>query len=360
MKLGARMLKTGLAVAVALYVASLFGFTSPVFAAIAAVFSIQPSIYRSYQSIIEQIQANIIGATVAVIAVSTLGNDPFIVGFAIIIVIGLTMNLKMNENTISLAVVAVIALMDTTELQFIDFAAARFTSLMIGILAAFIVNLVFLPPRYETRLFQKIDRSTSDILQWLRVTIRHLSDEPALKSEINRLQKEISLIDHTYLLYSEERTYLRKRRFSKARKLVLFRQMISTTKKSFDVLKAFYRLDDDIEHIPKDFQELLVNELDKVIHSHEKLILSLMGRIKRTHKESLRDDVYSPDIPMLVEKLIQVYENDQNADKLIFLPLASQLMEYHQQLEHLQRLLQSYQAYHHEEHLKTTETNPSL
>ncbi|WP_250620389.1 aromatic acid exporter family protein, partial [Bacillus subtilis] len=73
--------------------------------------------------------------------------------------------LKMNENTVALAVVAVISLMDSTDQTFMYFASSRFSSMILGILAAFIVNLVFLPPRYETRLFKKIDLATTDILQ---------------------------------------------------------------------------------------------------------------------------------------------------------------------------------------------------
>ncbi len=354
MKLGARMMKTGLAVGIALYIGNLFGFISPLLAAIAVVFSIQPSIYRSYQSIIEQLQGNTIGALIAVVGVYTLGNDPFIVGFAIIIVIAITTTMNMNENTIALAVVAVIALMDTTDQTFLYFGFSRFSSMILGILAAFIVNLVFLPPRYETRLFKKIDQATTDILQWLRVTTRQLSDEPALKYEITRIQDDMRWVDHTFLLYSEERTYFKGNFFSKGRKLVLFRQLITTTKKSFDVLKAFYRLDHKIEQIPEDFQEAVVSELDKLINAHEKLVLSLKGRIKRTHKQSLRQ-IEEPDIPLLVDRLIRVYEENNNPDKLVFLPLASQLMEYHYQLEKLKRLLKSYQNHHQDDYIQTTE-----
>ncbi|WP_079478423.1 FUSC family protein [Halobacillus salinus] len=354
MKLGARMMKTGLAVGIALYIGHLFEFISPLLAAIAVVFSIQPSIYRSYQSIIEQIQGNIIGALIAVIGVFILGNDPFVVGFAIIIVIGVTTTMKMNENTISLAVVAVIALMDTTDQTFWFFSLSRFSSMLLGILAAFIVNLVFLPPRYETRLFKKIDQATTDILQWLRVTTRQLSDEPALKYEITRIQDDMRWVDHTYLLYSEERTYFKGTRFSKGRKLVLFRQLITTTKKSFDVLKAFYRLEHKIEQIPEDFQDAVVSELDKLVNAHEKLVLSLKGRIKQNHKQSLRR-VEDPDIPMLVDRLMRVYEESNNPEKLVFLPLASQLMEYHYQLEKLKRLLKSYQSHHQNDYIQTME-----
>ncbi|MRH44666.1 aromatic acid exporter family protein [Aquibacillus halophilus] len=353
MKLGARMLKTGLAVAIALYTATLLGFSSSFFAGIAAVFAMQPSIYRSFQTILEQIQANIIGVSIAIIIFYTLGNDPFVIGFATILVIGICMKMKMSESTISLAIVAIIAVLavvDSTEMSFMNFALMRFSALTLGIFSAFVVNLVFLPPKYETKLFQKIDRSTADILQWLRVTTRHLSDEPVLKGEISRIQEDIRKIDNTYKLFSEERTYLRKNHFVKARKLVIFRQLIDTTKESFEVLTAFQQLNEKSNSVPVSFQSVLVQELDKVIHSHEKLLLSSMGRIKKQNTEMLQK-LSEPDIPKLIDTLIQVYQEDEE-NRLILLPLASQLMEYHRELLHLQTLLKSYQQYHQDEHLE--------
>ena len=67
MKLGARIVKTGVAIVLALFIAELLGLPNPVFAGIAAIFAIQPSIYRSYLTIIEQIQGNVIGAVIAII-----------------------------------------------------------------------------------------------------------------------------------------------------------------------------------------------------------------------------------------------------------------------------------------------------
>lgn len=354
MRLGARMLKTGLAVAVALYTAVLIGLPAPVFSGIAAVFAIKPSIYRSFQTITEQLQANLIGVATAILVVISVGNDPFIIGLTAILVIGICMKMKMSETTVSLAIVALISVMaESNDLPFIEFSLYRFSALTLGILAAFFVNLLFLPPKYEIKLMQKIDRSTSDILQWLRVTTRHLSDYPALKGEIDRIENEINQIDSMYTLFYEERTYLKKNRLSKARKLIVFRQLISTTRTALDVLKAFNRLDEKIENIPSDFQAVLVQEVDKVIHSHEKLILSSMGRIKKDHKETLRS-ITEPDIPKVVDSLIHFYQHDEE-NKLVFLPLAAELMEYNEELFHLKKLLNSYENYHQEEHLKIEE-----
>lgn len=69
MKLGARILKTGIAIVLALLLARLLQLPSPVFAGIAAIFAVQPTIYQSYLSIIEQVQGNLIGAITAVLFV---------------------------------------------------------------------------------------------------------------------------------------------------------------------------------------------------------------------------------------------------------------------------------------------------
>ncbi|MCP8617970.1 FUSC family protein [Salirhabdus salicampi] len=349
MKFGARVLKTGLAAAIAMYIALSFDFTSAFFAGIAAVFSIQPSIYRSYQNIIEQIQANIIGVISAVVVVMFIGNDPLIVGFTIIIVITVCMSLKIKEETILLAIVAVIAIMESTDIPFIQFAGIRFSSIMIGILSAFIVNLVFLPPKYETKLFHQLEKTSNDLLKWIRVTSRHLSDQPSLKEEIKWFIQEITKLDHMYLLYSEERTYTKKKRYEKARKLVLFRHFIHTTKKSLEVLRTLQRLDKDLAHIPIDIQNQLITEIDKVAHNHEKLLLMCMGHIKE--QTPLSVDA-TPNVPQLVEELMNVEENE-SIQRFHFLPLASSLIDYHLQLEHLAKLLTSYRQYHKNEDIKT-------
>lgn len=72
LKLGARILKTGIAIILAVSVASLLpssaGMTTV--AGIAAVVAMQPSVYRTFKTIVDQFQGNIIGALLAVTMVS--------------------------------------------------------------------------------------------------------------------------------------------------------------------------------------------------------------------------------------------------------------------------------------------------
>jgi uncharacterized membrane protein YgaE (UPF0421/DUF939 family) len=154
MKLGARIFKTGIAIVLSLYLAQLLDSPAPVLAGIAAIFAIQPTIYRSYLTIVEQIQGNLIGALLAVIFVLLLGNHIIIIGLAAIIVIIINLKLKI-ENTIGLSLVTLVSIMETPGTDFIPFAGIRFSTIMIGVFSAFIVNLVFLPPKYENKLYFK-------------------------------------------------------------------------------------------------------------------------------------------------------------------------------------------------------------
>jgi uncharacterized membrane protein YgaE (UPF0421/DUF939 family) len=125
MKLGARILKTGIAITLSLLLGEFLSLPSPIFAAIAAVFAIQPSIYRSYLTILEQIQANVIGAASAVCFGLIFGTHPIIIGFTAVVVIAVNLKLRIN-NTIGLALVTVIAIMENPGDNFVEYALIRF------------------------------------------------------------------------------------------------------------------------------------------------------------------------------------------------------------------------------------------
>lgn len=352
---GARVLKTGMAVAVAMYVAMMFDFTSAVFAGIAAVFSIQPSIYRSLQTIVEQVEANIIGAVSAVIMVILLGNDPIVVGFTIILVISICISFGIKQEIFTVAIVPVIAIMESTDIPIIEFAFMRFSSILIGIVSAFIVNLFFLPPKYETKLFTQIEEVTTEILQWIRITSRHLSNQPALKAELKKLRNDVTKLDQTYLFYSEERSYFKKGKYKRARKLVIFRQLIICSKKAMELLRALQRYDNEVEHVSPEIRNYLINEIDKVLHIHERLVLTCMGKI-RNEDDRIVEEYSKTKISNLVDQIVNKEITGKNREnQLQFLPLAAKLIDYDDQLHHLRKLITSYQQYHSDERILTEE-----
>ncbi|MBO9130956.1 aromatic acid exporter family protein [Bacillus sp. 165] len=347
MKLGARILKTGIAITLALYASMLFDLPSPVFAGISAVFALQPSVYRSYLTALEQFQANIIGAVFAIVFVLAFGNNPFIIGLAAVLTIIVTLKLRL-ENTISIAIVTVIAIMEYQGANFFDFALLRFVTIMIGIFSAFIVNLVFMPPRYETKLYHKIVNNTEEILKWIRMNSRQASDFVSLKSDINRMKDKMIKLNHFYLLYKEERSYFKKDKYSKARKLVLFRQMLVTTNRSLDTLKLLHRLENELHHMPEAFQHLIKTELDCLVNYHEQVLLKFIGKVKPQPVSEILDEVCAGRQALL--RSFMGYQNPDDEDQyklwLHLFPLISSIIDYSEKAEHLDRLIDSFYAYH--------------
>ncbi|MBS2967971.1 aromatic acid exporter family protein [Metabacillus sp. KIGAM252] len=348
MKLGARILKTGIAIAIALWIASLLNLQSPVFAGIAAIFAIQPTIYRSYLSVIEQVQANFIGAAFAIVFGLIFGPHPFVVGLTAVIVISINLKLKI-QNTIPVAIVTVIAIMETPGENFIQFALLRFGTVMLGVFSAFIVNLLFLPPKYETKLYYRISDSTEEILKWIRINIRQASEHSVLKEDIERLKENMMQLDQLYLLYKEERNYLRRNTLTKSRKLVLFRQMLLTTNKALDTLKKLHRLENELHLTTPELQQIITTELDYLLSYHERILLKFIGKIKtETPNELIQEGFFNK--RELVEEFMK-YQNQCHDPACFYhmLPLVANILDYSEQLEHLDTLINSFQSYHKEE-----------
>ncbi|WP_080848295.1 FUSC family protein [Cytobacillus gottheilii] len=352
MKLGARILKTGIAIILALFLSELLQLPNPVFAGIAAIFALQPTIYRSYLSIIEQIQGNSIGAFIAVIFVLLFGNDIFIIGLGAIILI--TINLKLRiENTIALSLVTLLAIMESPGDDFIQFALIRFSTIMLGVFSAFIINLVFLPPKYENKLYNRISNVTEDVTKWLRLTVRRASEHHTLKSDIEKMQDSISKLDMLYGMYKEERNYFKNNALAKSRKLVIYRQMISTTKRALETLKKLHRFDNDMADITEEFQYTLQQQLDCLIHYHEHVMLKFIGKVRP--QVSFEEGEVTLNRRELFQVFIQQQrqmDTDRDIEESMLphtMQIVSAFMDYLEQVEHLDMLISSFQAYHKED-----------
>ncbi|BCB02780.1 FUSC family protein [Bacillus sp. KH172YL63] len=350
MKLGARILKTGIAIVIALLVSQLLGIPSPVFAGIAAVFAVQPTIYRSYLSIIEQIQANLIGAGIAVLFVLLFGSNPLIVGLAAVIAIAIILKMKL-QNTIGLALVTMIAIMEVTDQDFIQFALIRFSTIMIGVFSSFFVNLIFLPPKYETKLYHKVADSTEEILKWIRLSTRHATEFHLLKKDLERIKEKLIKVDQLYLLYKEERDYFKKNSIVKSRKLVIFRQMISTTNRSFEILKRLNRYENEIFQLPDELRGVIKNQLDCLLTYHEQLLLKFLGKMHPYAESEAQQDVclHRKELMKIMLEEVNQHKKDDNIHTFHMLHIYSAIFEYDEQLEHLEKLITSFQSYHKED-----------
>jgi uncharacterized membrane protein YgaE (UPF0421/DUF939 family) len=347
MKLGARILKTGIAIVLALFLARLLHMPSTVFAGIAAIFAIKPTIYRSYLSIIEQLQGNLVGAVIAVVFVELFNNNVIVVGLGAIITIIIMLKLKL-ENNISLALVTMIAMMEAPGENFLQFAWIRFSTLLLGILSAFIVNLIFLPPKYETKLYNSISNVTEDVLKWIRLTSRHASEYHLLKNDIGLIKERLLKVNQFFSMYNEERRYFKKTTIEKQRKTVVYRQMVTVLESSFDILIILHRYEQDLRNLPESMHLQLQEHLDVLMNNHQKLLLKFLGKIRKDSEiesTQLGDEQRNELMDLFMQEV-----NDQHFRSQIrpfhLMRLLSAIVEYHEQLKHFEKLLDSFQTFH--------------
>lgn len=347
MKLGARIFKTGLSVMLALYLASFLQYTPATFAAIAAAFAVQPSIYRTVQILTEQIQANVIGAVLAITFGLTFGPEPFVVGIVTVIAIAIFLKLKLEPSIIPLAIVTVIIIMESPAEQFFEYAWVRFLLIMLGIVSAFIVNLVFLPPKHEAKLYHLIANNTEQINQWVMLLIRRDADRRALKKDITNLNEQFIKNENIYLLYKEERNYFIKSKLGKARKVVLFRQMLLTSKKTLNLLRQLELRENDFFRLPEPFLKMVEEHMQRLTTYHDRILLRYVGKVSSKSAEETLKEV-SLGKRELTELYLELYDTKQ-VDKeewLHSLPVISHMIEYQEQLEHLDRLVDSFFSFH--------------
>ncbi len=359
MKLGARIFKTGVAIVFALFVAELLQLPSPVFAGIAAIFAIQPSIYRSYLTVIEQVQSNIIGAAVAVLFALLFGNSVVVIGFAAIVAISLMLTFKL-EKTISLALVTVIAIMEIQGEEFLTFALIRFSTVLVGVLSAFIVNLVFLPPKFETKLFNSIHYTQDEIIRWIRICVRNASDHQSTKQAINQLEGRLHRIEQIYSLFKEERVYTKKAVYSKGRKTVVYRELIAISSRSLDVLSRLYQHEHELMNLPEHFRMMIKERLDALLTYHEQLHLKFLGKLKAEHIDWNGENsfIQRQEVMNIFLQQIAVTKEEEEFSTYHLLHLLSAILKYEEQLEHVDRLITSYQNFHSTELTVQVEETP--
>ncbi|MEI5908533.1 aromatic acid exporter family protein [Bacillus spongiae] len=345
MKLGARIMKTGIAIVLALFVAEALELPSPVFAGIAAVFAVQPTIYRSYLTIIEQIQGNLIGAIIAVSFVILFSNHIVIIGLAAIVTILIILKLQLG-NTIGLALVTLIIIMEGSGDSFITFSFIRLSTIMVGVFSSFVINLLFIPPKYETKVYSQIDSITEEILKWTRLTTRHASEHSLLKKDIEKIKEKLIKLDSLYLNYKEERNYFKSNEVAKNRKLVVFRQMIATTRRSFDTLKRLHRFENEVNQLPEEMALFLQEQLDRLHNYHEQLLLKFIGKMRHDiNSEAVCLD-HSSFTNVLSKELAAL--QSQQVHHFHILHILTSIMEYEEHLIHLDKLITSFQSFHTE------------
>lgn len=332
--LGPRVLKTGVAVALALYITKWIGLEPPVFAAIAATFTIQPSIYRSWRQVLEQFQANTLGAIVALASIYLFGNNPIVIGLVTVVVIIISLKLKM-ESSISLTLITVLIMMSSHEFEGIITAANKFMIVLVGMGSAFLVNLIVSPPNFNKNYIEKMDSSFKTMSLLIRTAISNELTEKSFQDQWRQLKKDIAKLEELYKILDEEREKISKVKRLDVRELVVFKQMLACLHQGLrllDIVEDHFFQSRPQEEETNEFDD----QFEELIQYHEMILLKYSGKIKEIETTHIvRDSGF------FLESIIED-KSIERTDRLRLTIIGSAIYDYAFHLDRLNELIDQY------------------
>lgn len=117
------------------------------FAAITVVINMQPSLTKALSNAWQQISIHLVSVVLAIVLGLLLGNNPFVIGLAVILIIALAN--RRGWGGVTLGIVSIVFILDAPPDQFLMHAVTRSLSIFIGLAVALTINRWLAPPHYK-------------------------------------------------------------------------------------------------------------------------------------------------------------------------------------------------------------------
>lgn len=204
LRIGLRIWKTAVAVALSIGVCRLLELEHPVFAGVAAIICLQPTVAGSLRRGIERMQATVIGATFSVASLMIVEHvawlmpvKPVVVAITVLLVMVATIRLGWHDSLVLAAATVVVVMVLPKGENIYAYAASRTVITLIGVVVATAVNMALFPPEYTRSIRAKLLDLCSTTEVAYRLAVESFCGRDAVKAEecIRRLDATQSILD---------------------------------------------------------------------------------------------------------------------------------------------------------------------
>lgn len=207
--LGARIIKTGLAVFLTLLAFHLIGSEYATFAGVAAILAVQPAVSQAKDLFLQQLLGNLVGGAVAALLGLWVGTSPFTMAIGVVVVLGL-LNLLRLTDAASLAVVSLIFIMDRPHHDFLYYTGIRIGAVVAGMGIGYLVNRYIHPPDFLPRLREELQAAGQDVDTFTLHLIDSLAEpdrfeKGQIKGEAAAVQRRLDIVRSFLSLTSDRR-----------------------------------------------------------------------------------------------------------------------------------------------------------
>lgn len=279
MKIGARVLKTGLAITLSVMLSDFITpESSPALAAIAAVTTTAPSVRQSFDQFQRRVLSNVIGAIIGVLMTLLVGNSPLATGAAVILLIALLNKLKLSD-VLTLAAITLVVVMSYSEHDLFVSSIFRVVETLIGVTVSTLVNILIYPPKYDDRFFQGSLSTSSDIIMLARAALRKNISFSVMEKDLNKIHQDFKELEAIYELIKTEVIFHEKDRIRFARKLVAYRNILRSIKALIHLEDVLHRNDLVFKAFPDELRIMIRERVETLLNGHEQILLKFEGKI---------------------------------------------------------------------------------
>ncbi|MBP2645889.1 MAG: hypothetical protein H6Q75_1329 [Firmicutes bacterium] len=304
MKLGARIVKTGIAVTITMSICKYFSLEPAFFGAVSAIVNMQPSIFLTLKMAVNQIVVHVVGVFVGLLLGYLFGGNPVSMGVITILIIAIYIKLRL-EAGITMGIIAALFVVSGGQDQFITHALARTSVIFVGLGTAMIINIALWPPRYSKQFPVMIRESNEASVRYFCQAITSYvqleNQEPELDSKqqesVYRLNRKVR--DLYELLKREEEVIAsaQKQHLDVLGKLIAYNESI--TKKAdriYDLIpgRVERRIQAGTPEISNEFRvilQMLENSTNTIMRLNQKLRSVLIDGME-VQLEEIKEDYW--------------------------------------------------------------------
>lgn len=364
--IGPRIIKSGVSIAISVYLASIWvPHSSGVLAGIAALTATSSSLKKSYETLSSRMIGTIIGALVALglalLFASTPIPDALVIGLASMLTITI-LNIFNIPDVTNIVIVAVIAILLPDQESFYQAALYRVIETFIGVITAFIINLLIAPPKYDVHFMSLVETTNTENLKLIRACLRRNTNYFMTQNDLRWSKGQLSKIENYYDLVKNELVLQPSKRIPHARKLVVYRHLYYTTKQASLLLDVLHHNGNLYNHLPQDFRDLISHRIELLLSAHEQIILKLIGKVPPEEVNFMEITTQYRDLYIKAyQDKIWEWRHDHGyshskSNELIL--IMSRIYQYEVALKTLNRLVKTFKKFHSKGY--TTEFDHSI
>lgn len=213
--IGLRTVKTGLAVALALFFADLRGSTSLIFAAIGAISAMSRTVGDAFETCRTQLTGILLGAGFGALFVSLLANFRYVgIGLGLIVLILLCVRLRL-QFAVPLSCIVFVSICVSPAGDAFQYGFNRLLDTTIGLATALVINVAIKPYNNRRRISDLLRHFQQSVPAYVseRVLYGRYPDLSPLATQLERIAGELAIFEKQRAFHShshiEQTVFLR-------------------------------------------------------------------------------------------------------------------------------------------------------